>query len=130
MQIKVNSIPNSTACVATAQLLLSPAAHFQVFLRIYVDYDFWFKRSTSSFQPINPRPNSVCIRNSVVARNNEHSPKNSFCHRDYRIVVFKIRPHSKSFSFKTIMSSEIGSTTDDNETILIHLPLPHPFQTA
>lgn len=42
--------------------------------------------ATSFFQLLNPHSNCVSIRNSVIAWNNEPSPKSSFCH-NHRFVV-------------------------------------------
>lgn len=74
-----------------------------------------FKHATRFFQLLNPHSNSVSIRNWVVARKNQPSPKSCLC-LYHGFVVFRIRPHIKF--------SMLSCPNHNKETISIHLPPP------
>lgn len=91
-----------------------------------------FRLANSFSKPIISNSNSICIKNSGAARNNELSPKNCFAITDW--LFLKYNCPDDVLPFKTARITKMGSTSNHNKTTLIQLPQPQsekcPFQTA
>lgn len=86
----------------------STAAHSHVSALFIFSF---LKRSTSFFKLLNPHSNSICVRNSVVAWNNEPLLK------DLCVTIMNLL-----FPKYAVIATKMGSTTDHNNTTLSQLP--------